>query len=59
VVSIDYSDYENPTYTHDFNTPLKQKELLGNFDIVFDGGSTEHMYNPVQAIINYKNLLKI
>ena len=57
--SIDYSDYESPTHIHDFNVPLINNEFVWKYDIVFDGGSTEHMFNAVQAFYNYNKIIKV
>lgn len=56
--SVDYSDYESPTYTRDFNQPIDQN-LYSKYDVIFDGWSTEHMFNPMQAFYNYHNMLRI
>lgn len=55
--SIDFSDYEWPTYTHDFNTPI-DPNFHHQYDIIFDGWSSEHMFNPVQAFYNYHDIIK-
>lgn len=55
--SIDFSDYESPTYTHDFNTPISSN-FHHQYDVIFDGGSSEHMFHIPQVFMNYHNILK-
>lgn len=55
--SIDFSDYESPTYTHDFNTPIDPK-FHHQYNVIFDGWSSEHMFHIPQAFNNYHNILK-
>jgi SAM-dependent methyltransferase len=58
VQSIDASDYENPNYVHDFNLPIPES-LHGQFDVVVDGGSLEHVFNVPMALANICSLLKV
>jgi len=55
--SIDYDDYEGCTLTHDLNEPIP-KEWCQRADIVFDGGTLEHVFNFPVAIANAMNLVK-
>jgi SAM-dependent methyltransferase len=55
VSSIDYSDYENPTYVADLSVPL---ELDAAFDTVIDGGSLEHIFDVACAFNNLNRLCK-
>lgn len=55
--SMDVSDYENPTYVHDLNFPVP-KELHGKYDLVFDGGTLEHVYDVKQVMNNIHAMLK-
>jgi SAM-dependent methyltransferase len=57
VESCDYSDDEKPTFLLDLNRPIPD-ELVGRFDIVYDGGTMEHLYDPPQALRNIHALLK-
>jgi hypothetical protein len=52
VCSIDYSDYEKPTYIGDLNLPI---DLPKEFDTVIDAGSLEHVFDTACA---FKNLIK-
>jgi hypothetical protein len=55
--SIDYFPDENPTFTLDLNKPIPS-ELNEKYDLVFDGGTTEHCFNVPQVMRNAVNLLK-
>lgn len=55
--SVDASDYENPTYIHNMNDEINN-DLKNKFDIVFDGGSSEHIFNIPTVFNNYKKILK-
>jgi SAM-dependent methyltransferase len=57
VVSFDHSDYEGATITHDMNMPISA-QLHQSFDLVYDGGTLEHVFNFPQAIKNCVDLLK-
>lgn len=58
VESIDFSSYESPTYTHDFNHPVPE-ELCGQYDAVYDGGTLEHIFNFPESLKNIFKLLKV
>jgi hypothetical protein len=58
VESIDFSDYEQPTYTHDFNQPVPEF-LHGKFDAIYDGGTTEHIFDFPESLRNIYRLLKV
>lgn len=55
--SIDYSDYEGCTITHDLNMPIPDS-LHETFDAVIDGGSLEHIFDIKTALSNYMSLIK-
>lgn len=57
VVSIDNSAYEQATFIHDMNAPLPF-ELKKKFDTILDFGTTEHIFDVKQALINYSSLCK-
>ena len=57
VDSVDFSDYENPTHAHDFNKPIPP-ELVGNYDLVLDGGSLEHIFNFPVALRNCMQMVR-
>ena len=58
VESIDYSDFENPTHVHDFNLPVPVG-LHNQYDVVYDGGTLEHIFNFPQSLKNMFDLLKV
>jgi hypothetical protein len=41
----------------DLNTPIKDHH--GEFDVIYDGGSVEHIINPVQGCINLLKMAKL
>ena len=57
VESIDFSDYENPTHIHDLNKPIPES-LQNKYDFVYDGGSSEHIFDFPQVLRNYHSMLK-
>jgi 2-polyprenyl-3-methyl-5-hydroxy-6-metoxy-1,4-benzoquinol methylase len=58
VSSIDASDYENATYVHDLNVPIPD-HLKGQFDLVDDGGTLEHVFNFPVALRNCMEMVKV
>jgi SAM-dependent methyltransferase len=58
VESMDYSDYESPTHVHDFNLPVPD-ELHEQYDVIFDGGTLEHIFNFPESLKNIYKLLKV
>src|SRR3989338_8219287 len=56
VDSLDASDYEGASIIFDLNQPLKGQKK--QFDIVFDGGSLEHIFNIPVVMENYIKLVK-
>jgi len=57
VDSIDYSDYEGATLTHDLNLPVDQR-LHQHYDVVIDGGTIQHVFNYPVALTNCLNMVK-
>lgn len=57
VESLDVSNYEGATHVHDMNAPLPQS-LKGQFDLVLEAGSLEHIFNFPVAIRNLMEALK-
>ena len=58
VLSLDNSDYEKANIIFNFNLPVKVSEEQ-KFDYIFDGGSTEHIFNQLQVCQNIINLLNV
>lgn len=57
VTAMDASPYEGAEIVHDLNNPLPP-ELVGQFDTIFDGGTVEHVFNPVAAFQNVQQMLR-
>ncbi len=55
--SMDLSSYQGAKYCQDMNDPIKN-DLRGYFDVVFDGGTLEHVFNVPQALDNVFHMLK-
>src|SRR5579863_5804643 len=51
LVSLDANSFENATVIHDMNLPIP-RNLKQRFDLVYDGGSLEHIFNFPSAIAN-------
>jgi SAM-dependent methyltransferase len=57
VEAIDASAYQGATIVHDLNQPLPAA-LGGQFDLVFDGGTLEHVFDVAAAIESCMELLR-
>ena len=57
ICSLDFSDYQKPTYVCDLNQPCPE-HLLKKFSIVFDGGTLEHVFNIPQALKNCMEMVR-
>lgn len=51
MTAMDFSDYEGAAILHDLNQPIKD-DLKEKFTFVFDGGTTEHVFNFPTALKN-------
>jgi hypothetical protein len=58
LISMDASKYEDAQIIHDLNQPIPNS-LKGQFDVVFDGGTTEHVFNYPQALKNAMEMVKV
>jgi SAM-dependent methyltransferase len=58
VHSLDASGFEDATYVADLNHPVPES-LHGKYDVVFNGGTLEHVFNVPVALCNIHNLLKV
>jgi hypothetical protein len=56
--SLDASDFEGAAIIHDLNQPIAQT-LAGQFDVVYDGGTMEHVFHVLIAIRNCMQLAKV
>ena len=57
VLSLDASAYQDASIVHDMNQPIPDT-FKQQFDVVFDGGSIEHVFNFPVAIRNCMELVK-
>lgn len=57
VYSLDASDFEGAEFVHDLNQPLPP-ELKERFDVVYDGGTLEHVFNFPVAVKNCMEMLR-
>lgn len=58
IVSYDYSDYEGATYLHDMNVPISDMHKE-KYNVVFDGGTLEHVLHYLIALHNAMEMVKI
>lgn len=58
LTAIDASDYEGAALIHDMNRPVPAT-LNQSFDAVIDGGSLEHIFDPVTALSNLMRLARV
>jgi SAM-dependent methyltransferase len=57
VETMDFSDFEGATILHDLNrTP--PRALHGKFDLIFDGGTLEHVFNVPNALDGLFRMLR-
>ena len=57
VYSGDISDYQESSHGFDLNLPLPE-DLKGKYDVVFDGGTIEHIFDQPSVFRNIHDLLK-
>jgi len=55
--TLDCSDFEQCTIKHDLNIDVPD-DLYEKYDLIFDGGSTEHIYNVPKVLENYHKMLR-
>ncbi len=58
VLALDFSPYEKAEIVHDLNRPAPEA-LHDRFDLIVDGGTTEHVFDVRQALTNIARMLKI
>ena len=63
IKSVDFSTFEGSDYQYDLNLPVYPHQLanppIPEFDVVFDGGTLEHVFNVPQALKNAFNFTKV
>ena len=57
VDSMDMSDFEGATIIQDLAGPLDES-LENRFDVIYDGGTCEHIFNVPQAFANIDKMLR-
>jgi SAM-dependent methyltransferase len=57
VFALDASNFEGAEFVHDLNQPLPT-ELKERFDLVYDGGTLEHVFNFPVALKNCMEMLR-
>lgn len=57
VDSIDVNEFEGCSIVHDLNTPISD-DLREKYDCVYDGGTSEHVFDVKSLLFNTHNLLK-
>lgn len=58
VSSVDVSDFEGATHIHDMNQPLPDA-MRGQFSVVHDSGTLEHVFHLVQALKNCMQMVAV
>jgi hypothetical protein len=58
VFALDASDFEGANFVHDLNKPIGP-ELAQRFDVVYDGGTLEHVFNFLVAIQNCMEMVRV
>ena len=58
VESVDRSDFEDATRVWDMNRPVPE-DWHAQFDIIFDGGTVEHIFNVPTVFQNVYDMLKV
>ncbi len=56
--SMDATSYEGARIVHDLNQPIPPA-LVGRFDVVFDGGTLEHVFHFQTALRNAMQLARV
>lgn len=57
VDSLDFSDFEGASIIHDLTQPVGD-DLAGRFDVIYDGGTCEHVFELPTAYRNIDTMLK-
>lgn len=60
VTSLDNDKFEGASFMKNLNNPPgdEDKNYKDEFDLIIDGGTSEHIFNPIVAFANYMNYLK-
>ena len=58
VYSMDFSAYEGASFVHDLNKPIGP-DLRERFDLVYDGGTLEHVFHFPTALQNTMEMVRV
>ena len=60
ITSLDNNKFENASFMKNLNNPPGDEDAdnKDQFDLIIDGGTSEHVFNPIVAFANYMNYLK-
>lgn len=58
ISAMDVSNFEGAEFVHDLNQPIGP-ELRERFDLVFDGGTLEHVFNFPLALKNCMEMVRV
>ena len=58
IYAIDGSAYEGADFVHDLNRPI-DTALEARFDLVFDGGTIEHVFSVKDSLFNLSRMCKL
>ncbi len=59
VLRLDYSDYEGADIAYDLNSDSLPEELYNRFDMIIDGGTTEHVFHVPNLLRTVYRMLKV
>ncbi|QCO56057.1 class I SAM-dependent methyltransferase [Pseudorhodobacter turbinis] len=57
VDSLDFSDFEDASIIHDLTQPVSE-DLMERFDVIYDGGTCEHVFELPTAYRNIDKMLR-
>jgi hypothetical protein len=57
--SMDYSEFEGADIVHDLSNPNVPEQYSDKYDFIIDGGTIEHISNPISALQCVHKMLKI
>jgi SAM-dependent methyltransferase len=58
VKSLDSNNFEGASFVYDLNTPINNN-IFGEYDLVYDGGTSEHIFDQLAVLDNVFKLLKV
>jgi hypothetical protein len=60
VDALDFSDFEGANIVHDLNVPCnKDFKNIGDYNLIFDGGTIEHIFSMPNILKNIFDLLSV